>query len=404
MVSGIELIAGFLIAWAARKARRAGVIVDEIVDDAIDESLERLHELVKTKLQGDPALQRLEQQAAQGDVSMRTQQRLTLAIEEAADADETFAAQIESIIQRLSSSETSSADGNVHVSNYGQVKHGNFIGSINGGSLLIDQSERRAAICFCGWEARATCRKCGEAVCQTHFFPSGTNPTYAVIQGALNEPQHEWFRNNDAYQHFLQSGTTACIFCRVKEADVALSTRFNEVRAWLTAPASLTRANFDRYAEIISVLKPRDARVVLKHAFHLFQAAMDIVHLDSRGNLTKGVPAISIGQNEFAGDYFACETGAIYMKDLHLRFADDHRMTSIVVIPQEAPDITRNGGNKVIFTCSRDYPKSYTNIQDHERRIQRLETGLRSRSNEQHDQRRSVDVASLHNARSGGPT
>lgn len=102
MVGGLEVVVGYLIAWAVSKARRAGAGLDRDVDLVIDTELGRLHELVAAKLGPDPALEKLEQAAAdQEDVSERTRRRVADALAEAMEADGEFAAMLEAAVGRL---------------------------------------------------------------------------------------------------------------------------------------------------------------------------------------------------------------------------------------------------------------------------------------------------------------
>jgi hypothetical protein len=104
---GLELVAGYLVAYATRKARRAGRRVDEEVDRVIDEGLGRLHEVVTEKLGEDPAIRQLEREADGGASSPRTAERVRLALEEAADTDGEFARDIAEALQRLTSLDSS---------------------------------------------------------------------------------------------------------------------------------------------------------------------------------------------------------------------------------------------------------------------------------------------------------
>lgn len=60
----VGIVVGYLVAWAVQKARRAGHRLDETANLAIDVSADHLDELVRTKLQGHPALQDLDEEAA----------------------------------------------------------------------------------------------------------------------------------------------------------------------------------------------------------------------------------------------------------------------------------------------------------------------------------------------------
>lgn len=55
--------AGYVIAWAVRKARRVGGRLDSEVDEVIDAGLDRLHEVVAAKLNGYPVLAELVEEA-----------------------------------------------------------------------------------------------------------------------------------------------------------------------------------------------------------------------------------------------------------------------------------------------------------------------------------------------------
>ena len=66
---GLEVLVGYLIAWGMRKARRAGTRLDADVDEVMDAGLDRLHEMIAAKLGDDPAVAKLELEAATGEVS-----------------------------------------------------------------------------------------------------------------------------------------------------------------------------------------------------------------------------------------------------------------------------------------------------------------------------------------------
>jgi len=98
---GLELVAGYLAAYAIRKARYTGKRMDAEVDYAIDESLDRLHDVVREKLGDDPAIRKLEREAEEGAASPRTAQRVMLAIEDAAEADDEFADRLREVLGEL---------------------------------------------------------------------------------------------------------------------------------------------------------------------------------------------------------------------------------------------------------------------------------------------------------------
>jgi hypothetical protein len=101
---GLEVVAGYLAAYAIQKARRAGKRVDAEVDYVIDGTLDRLHEVVSEKLIDDPAVRKLQREAEEGVViSPLTAQRVTLAIEDAAEADDEFADRLRGLLRELAS-------------------------------------------------------------------------------------------------------------------------------------------------------------------------------------------------------------------------------------------------------------------------------------------------------------
>lgn len=99
---GLELVAGYLVAWGVRKLRRVGTRVDEETDEVIDAGLDRLHEAITVKLGADPALEKLEGEVSRGlEPSERTLRRVRDAVEEAAEDDPQFAATIEALLTWL---------------------------------------------------------------------------------------------------------------------------------------------------------------------------------------------------------------------------------------------------------------------------------------------------------------
>lgn len=104
-----SVVAGYVVAWAIRKARRIGGRLDDEVDAAIDASLDRLHEVVEAKLAGHPVLAELVEEAeadnGSGDVRDRTRQQIELALESAAERDETFRRAVTELATRLQAAE-----------------------------------------------------------------------------------------------------------------------------------------------------------------------------------------------------------------------------------------------------------------------------------------------------------
>ncbi|MQY28808.1 chromosome partitioning protein [Nocardia aurantia] len=102
---GIELLAGYAVAYLVRKLRRVGHRADREVDRALDTGMDRLHDLIGRVLGDDPALRKLESETGSGTESERTVQRLRLAIEAAAEADAAFAAELEKLVTSVRAAE-----------------------------------------------------------------------------------------------------------------------------------------------------------------------------------------------------------------------------------------------------------------------------------------------------------
>jgi hypothetical protein len=140
-MTGLEVAVGWLIAWAVRKAGRVGKRVDAEVDQAVDAGLDRLHDLVAAKLGADPALGKLRDEAAEtGEVGTRTQARVRLALEDAAEQDPDFTAALEQAVARL---EATGGSHNVVV--HGDVRADNggiSIGGVTGGQVTFGDPHR----------------------------------------------------------------------------------------------------------------------------------------------------------------------------------------------------------------------------------------------------------------------
>lgn len=99
---GLELVAGYLVAWGARKLSRAGKRLDEETDEVIDAGLDRLHDVIAAKLGADAALVKLESEASQGlEPTDRTRRRVQDAVEDAAEGDPDFAAVLVALLAEL---------------------------------------------------------------------------------------------------------------------------------------------------------------------------------------------------------------------------------------------------------------------------------------------------------------
>lgn len=99
---GLELVAGYLVAWGVRKLRRVGTRLDEETDEVIDAGLDRLHDAIAAKLGADPALEKLEEEVSQGlEPSDRTLRRVQDAVEEAVEEDPEFGAALDALLAML---------------------------------------------------------------------------------------------------------------------------------------------------------------------------------------------------------------------------------------------------------------------------------------------------------------
>jgi hypothetical protein len=107
MVIEAGVVAGYVIAWAVRKVRRAAGRLDAEADAVIDTSLDRLHDVVAAKLGGHPVLEELGEEAATGDgqVSELTRQQIELALTAAARKDEVFGQAVTELVMRLRAAE-----------------------------------------------------------------------------------------------------------------------------------------------------------------------------------------------------------------------------------------------------------------------------------------------------------
>jgi len=99
------LIVGYVIAWMVRKAKRAGGRLDAEVDTAMDAGLDKLHQVVAARLGADPALTEAQEEAATGQVSELTRQRVELSIQAAAGKDPAFAQTVAELVGQLQAAE-----------------------------------------------------------------------------------------------------------------------------------------------------------------------------------------------------------------------------------------------------------------------------------------------------------
>ncbi|MGW5284674.1 hypothetical protein ACWERI_35425 [Streptomyces collinus] len=100
-----------------------GERADGEVDRALDAGMDRLHHLVSQKLGEDAALGRLNEEAAGGQdgPSDRTRQRVQLALEDAAERDPAFAADLEHALHQLRAVDRTATD---HIEFHHNTFHG----------------------------------------------------------------------------------------------------------------------------------------------------------------------------------------------------------------------------------------------------------------------------------------
>jgi hypothetical protein len=101
---GIEVVAGFVSAYAVTKLKRVGRGADEAVDSAIDASMERLYNLVYQNLAPDPVTRALESEAKNGKISEGTRRQLELSLKKAMEQDVEFAEKVFQLSHVLQSS------------------------------------------------------------------------------------------------------------------------------------------------------------------------------------------------------------------------------------------------------------------------------------------------------------
>jgi hypothetical protein len=140
-VTGVELAVGAVVAWAINKARRAGHSADEIVDEAIDAGMEKVHDVVFAKIGDDTSLAKLELEAATtAEVSERTRDRVALALADAVEDDPEFAEALAAALREMRplpaqvNTTGHSVAGTIHGSNV-------MIGGNVGGSVHIKPAE-----------------------------------------------------------------------------------------------------------------------------------------------------------------------------------------------------------------------------------------------------------------------
>jgi hypothetical protein len=135
-----SVVAGYVIAWALRKVRRVGSRLDAEADSAIDAGLDKLHEVVAAKLGTHPALDDLNEEAADedGQVSELTRQQVELAITAAARKDDGFGQTVSDLTARIKAAEQR-AGVSVLTGAGGRVFTGDAHADANNGAIAFGQ-------------------------------------------------------------------------------------------------------------------------------------------------------------------------------------------------------------------------------------------------------------------------
>ncbi|WP_404867774.1 hypothetical protein ACI1MP_04580 [Kitasatospora griseola] len=109
MVPGVEIAVGYVFAWAVRKARLVAGRADGEVDRVLETGMDRVHDLVTTKLGQDPALTKAvaEAGAETAVLSANTRQWLALSLNDRAEQDPQFAAALLAAVQAVQNAERS---------------------------------------------------------------------------------------------------------------------------------------------------------------------------------------------------------------------------------------------------------------------------------------------------------
>lgn len=132
---GPDIALGYLVGWLWRKARRVAGDVDRAVDEDLDALVKKLHEALRRKLLKEPALARLEVEAANGstasELSPETRDRAASVLKEQWEQDPAFAAQAEELLRRIAAADpdgmarartvVNARDGGIGVVNYGRM-------------------------------------------------------------------------------------------------------------------------------------------------------------------------------------------------------------------------------------------------------------------------------------------
>jgi hypothetical protein len=139
LLTGLEVAVGMLIGWFARRARHVGERVDEKVDEALDKGLDKVHDLITGKLHDEPALKVLEGEVVDtGEATTRTRSRVRLALEEAVETDDTFAADLTHAVREVQAN----APAGISITGGVSATQGGIaIGGITGGTVSFGRED-----------------------------------------------------------------------------------------------------------------------------------------------------------------------------------------------------------------------------------------------------------------------
>ena len=99
-MAGLEIVVGYLIAWAVRKARRVGGRLDDDVDLVMDAELNQIHDLVAEKLGLDPRSRNWRYPPPAARKSASRAPTSAGAFADAVEADDQFAGALQELLCR----------------------------------------------------------------------------------------------------------------------------------------------------------------------------------------------------------------------------------------------------------------------------------------------------------------
>ncbi|MFE4977747.1 hypothetical protein ACFRAR_37295 [Kitasatospora sp. NPDC056651] len=112
-MEGVELAVGYLFAWAVSKARRVAGRADAEVDQALDAGMDRLHDVVATRLGREPALESVTREVTDGreEPTPETRNQLELALTDTASRDAEFAEALQRAVEQVRAAQASADPG-----------------------------------------------------------------------------------------------------------------------------------------------------------------------------------------------------------------------------------------------------------------------------------------------------